>query len=829
MQGLLADVRLRIDFLEFNPTSPEDARPSEWLPPYYRLIPLIGRDDDLAMLAQFRDGEELFSWQAIVGDGGTGKTRLAMEFASDCGGADWYAGLLDRDALEALVENPGFPSWEPLVDTFAIVDYAAARGGALKKFVRRCARYSMDRAAGDDAARLRLLLLERHGDAAHGWLSDLRGCGAGSGALGDRVEAGMRPVVELPPPSDEDPPEIQIVRETFKRWTERTEQAAPVLPGGAAETLARLRGTPEGRPLLLQMAALRACRQNGADITQWRKPDLIEWTADRERKVIGVECREDPPRSLVERAIAMICLSGAQSVEDSYWLKLLREEIEESLTPACQPLEIVNHLETLLGERRDGDVRYLLPIEPDLVRSALTASVLHDAGESRTGTLHRVLDLAGLDGWANLLRMVPDVHEVEACKNAESWLCQLIPNRPFTELDDLEPRLPQYTISLRHFAAKLCEYLVETLPKTPETEPRRAGLFNNLGIRYDDLGRREEALAATQRAVDLYERLAEKNPDAFLHDLANSLNNLGVRYNALGRREEALAATQRAVDLYERLAEKNPDAFMHDLAASVDNLGVMLSALGRREEALAATQRAVDLYERLAEKNPDAFMPDLARSLNNLGMMLSALGRREEALAATQRAVQIRERLAEKNPDAFMPDLAASVDNLGVMLSALGRREEALAATQRAVQIRERLAEKNPDAFMPDLARSLNNLGAMYNALGRREEALAATQRAVDLYERLAEKNPDAFMPDLAMSCGALGSIYAAGSDNLKARESFERGVRILAPYFLQMPRAFAQLMGNLAGEYLKACEASGGEPDMELLGPVAEKFQELQ
>ena len=61
-------------------------------------------------------------------------------------------------------------------------------------------------------------------------------------------------------------------------------------------------------------------------------------------------------------------------------------------------------------------------------------------------------------------------------------------------------------------------------------------------MRLSDLGRREEALAATQEAVDIYRRLAQTRPDAFLPDLAASLNNLGGHLSKLGRREEALAA-----------------------------------------------------------------------------------------------------------------------------------------------------------------------------------------------------------------------------------------------------------------------------------------------
>ena len=71
--------------------------------------------------------------------------------------------------------------------------------------------------------------------------------------------------------------------------------------------------------------------------------------------------------------------------------------------------------------------------------------------------------------------------------------------------------------------------------------------MNNLGIRLSELGRRDEALAPTEEAVDVCRRLAAANPAAYLPDLATSLNNLGIRLAELGRRDEALAPTEEAV------------------------------------------------------------------------------------------------------------------------------------------------------------------------------------------------------------------------------------------------------------------------------------------
>ena len=53
--------------------------------------------------------------------------------------------------------------------------------------------------------------------------------------------------------------------------------------------------------------------------------------------------------------------------------------------------------------------------------------------------------------------------------------------------------------------------------------------LNNLGHQLSELGRREDALAAAQEAVEIHRRLAAERPDAFLPDLATSLNNLGKR------------------------------------------------------------------------------------------------------------------------------------------------------------------------------------------------------------------------------------------------------------------------------------------------------------
>jgi tetratricopeptide (TPR) repeat protein len=391
------------------------------------------------------------------------------------------------------------------------------------------------------------------------------------------------------------------------------------------------------------------------------------------------------------------------------------------------------------------------PLEPDLLGEAMLARVCRDAhGRALLrAALADALARADAEGVRRALTVAIRMswHPEAATRDAaaallEDWEAALVPKLDESALAVLDDAIPWATTALRPLAlamaqARLDAHRMATVGASETADAEQARRWDVLGVRLSHLGRREEALAAMETAVALYEILAARNPDAFNPDLAGSLSNLGVLLSDLGRREEALAATDRAVVLYETLAAHNPDAFNPELAGSLSNLGTRLSSLGRRDEALAAEERAVAIRVTLALRNPDAFNPDLAASLSNLGVLLSDLGRREEALAATQRAVAIRETLAARNPDAFNPDLAGSLSNLGIRLSNLGRLDEALAAEEQAVAIRERLAARNPDAFNPDLARSLSNLGVKLSNVGRRDQAIGAYERAALILRRI--------------------------------------------------------------------------------------------
>ncbi len=268
-----------------------------------------------------------------------------------------------------------------------------------------------------------------------------------------------------------------------------------------------------------------------------------------------------------------------------------------------------------------------------------------------------------------------------------------------------------------------------------------------------------------------------------------------------------------------RCFQRDPFATASTLMNAFQNFGHLE---GHGEALLQATERLIEVG-----------LADTARPL--LVCIEAALPQqtvtlRPHAVRVTQAIYeQLKDRVTPNNEPSLRAELARVASNLGVRLSNLGRRLEALPPAEEAVKLYRELFEQNPDAFRPALATSLNNLANRLSELGRRLEALPPAEEAVKLYRELFEQNPDAFRPDLAKSLGMMGQVREANQQADLALECFAQGIRVLAPQFMSLPTAFAQIMGQLGQDYLRLAERLGREPDASLLTPVAEVLQRLE
>ncbi|WP_216896674.1 tetratricopeptide repeat protein [Nocardia alni] len=293
------------------------------------------------------------------------------------------------------------------------------------------------------------------------------------------------------------------------------------------------------------------------------------------------------------------------------------------------------------------------------------------------------------------------------------------------------------------------------------------------------LGRHEDALAAITEAMQIFDELAKTRPEAHLRNVAGCLNNRSATLARSGQRMGALSDNSRAIEMFRQLVGSGNDAVFPDLAVSLASRSYMLAELGHHEDALNAMSEAVQICERLASTDPGAHLLQLAKYQHDLAYSQANIGRPEGALATSTQAVKTFRRLAKARPDAFRANLARELHDLAIRSAICGRWTDALAENTEAVQIYRKLSDADPDAFLPDLAKSLSTRANVLDTEGRRQDALAAGTEAVQIYQQLAAAHPDAFHPRLASSLHRLALIEEKIGRSSLALANIERAIVI--------------------------------------------------
>ena len=326
-------------------------------------------------------------------------------------------------------------------------------------------------------------------------------------------------------------------------------------------------------------------------------------------------------------------------------------------------------------------------------------------------------------------------------------------------------------------AMEIRERLVEK--NADAYEPDLAMSYNNAGNFYSDQGQPDKAEEYYLAAIEIQKRLVEKNADVYEPDLAMSYNNAGAFYKNQGQPEKAENYYLAAMEIYERLAKKNADAYEPYLATSYNNAGVFYSNQGQPDKAEKYYLDAMEIRERLVEKNADAYEPDLATSYNNVGVFYAIQGQPGKAEKYFLAAIEIYERLVKKNADAYEPYLATSYNNAGNFYYKQNKPDKAEKYYLAAIEIMKRLVEKNADAYESYLAKSYYNAGIFYGNQGQPDKAEKYILAAIEIRERLVEKNADAYEPDLAGSYNNAGVFYKDHGQPEKAEEYYLAAMEI--------------------------------------------------
>ncbi|TAL18024.1 tetratricopeptide repeat protein [bacterium] len=750
-------------------------RPGSLLHPSAGFSELVGRKYEVDGLLRFITGKEQFTWLSIFGNGGVGKTRLALEIAHKCSNKGWLAGFVPGDALDRWVLSPEFETWVPSQDTLIIVDNAARKSEILGKLLTRFAKWGKG-PANFNTRKIRVILLERRAAVEAGWLGEL--LSSVGNENWENVHRSMEVPLRLGFPGRDDPDGtmVAILKTAMASWSRLCGKPAPDMPQLGRDALLSLRRNTDYNPVYLQLASLRACEQGSAtNIPDWPKGQLLLWAANREKAYIRANCPRTSDHILVERAVANLAFCGARDSSDEKFWQLLRRDAETMGASASSVENTITGLAVVAGKTGEGGRTIFVPIAHDLVNGAFGVHVLSEYREVMEKSLGAALDLDPEQTWLQLIRTTGDLSGVDGFETVRDWLDLVIAERPVEELIWVSRHTSMKNSNLAAFGVALHETLVLKLPQSPAYAPVRADTMNRLSVSNFELGAVSAATEIAKRAVDAYEKLTAENP-AYLGRLANCLNNLSAFYAIYGRPVEAANSGARVVDIRRKLLAKGDTGPARaELAGAWTNLAAYFIRSGYYEKAAESAKQGLALWEDLVRKSPQAFTPGLTQSLVNLSIANARAGRYDEALRMGDRATGFLRDLAERNPDAFDSELACALANLAGFYGALGKRQKALIYAEEAAEIIERLHLRNPETYGEDLALTQNNLAAELLRSGNFLRAEKAAKRSVEIYAKLLTTRKMRFAPPYAV---ALSTLAAASNRRMSPEQALSSATK---------------------------------------------------
>lgn len=736
-----------------------------------RLARLVGRDTVLAELHEWarQPGVRV---RFLSGRGGSGKSRLAAEFAEQLRELGWSAGFLGFSALEAAGTQ----------------SYSLGKKGLLlvvddPEEYRRESQLLLQRLAGLEvkSQRIRVLLVSRQ--PLEWWQKDVYAVHAES--ILDEYEVGLDRLTN-------NGDVLKLFRAAEQRLQSKYNLLAPNLSDEQILEWADRDPVTNTTPLIITAAAIHARTEQSTTLS-WSANAIIQRLAKREyARLENFGKGLNIASGQIVKLVGVATLAGGLDV--ALARHLARAEFSLKLP---QPQDMA----TLLQQIPGWEATRLQPVTPDIIGAALFFEALDaDAGRAPDwlwAVMSYPVKDAALVG--RLGRISYDIRMIygPVSRKFGDWLTAVLKDDSARALL-LEPLFEEVrSFDLLHFVLMVAALLVE-LP-TPSLRLRAARLrrYGNWLAQARELAKAHDC---AEQSVTLAEELVKQDDSPENRaELASCLNSLANRYARLRDGKRALDAVTRAVDIRRELA-RHDAKYEELLASSLQNLSNFASEFfADKKLGLDAVNEAISVYERIWQQDPDKHEREYARAMHNLSVRRWEHGDLDGCIRAIRTALEHYEKVYDADPGSNSEGFASGLMQLSHRLNNAGDHAGALAQARQALEIRKKLARTFPASFAADMLDCQCVISDRQQDLGDRLAALASAEEAVREAVALVETHPGQFDIDLA-ACGAtLAQRLAEVGRHREATASAEEAVTRARTSITTDPRrqelAFARIL----------------------------------
>jgi tetratricopeptide (TPR) repeat protein len=376
-------------------------------------------------------------------------------------------------------------------------------------------------------------------------------------------------------------------------------------------------------------------------------------------------------------------------------------------------------------------------------------------------------------------------------------------------LEELRKRLLKEPLA---FFRTLRQRLQAERDARPETLGRLAEANFELGSLTDEIGDKQDAIAAYRESLTIQQKLSQDHPSVASHpnNLAHIHVALGNLLQLTGQPASAAREYEQALAIWRKLADHDPAAiaYQRGLAGTHNNLGLLRTSTGQPAAAKGEYEQALAIWQKLVAKYPAVpeYESELAGTHNNLGGALKAAGQLEAARPEYEQAVAVLQKLSGVHPTvtSYQRDLAGSHSNLAGLLTGTGHLGAAQRECEQALAIQQKLVDAHPSVtrYQGDLADSHSRLAYALVATGQPEAARREYEQALAILEKLAREHPTftQFQIALVRAQNNLGFLLGNSGQIAAARRAFEQALPIQQRLARENPGApdFASDLGGL-------------------------------
>ena len=316
-------------------------------------VPFVGREAEIQQLFEFCKTNDPIQWWSIIGAGGSGKSRLALEFCQILEGPEWKCVFLDPGVFGKMFDH--ILKWYYARNLLFVIDYASVIAFDVGKWIRTLSATKLA-----DGQKIRILIIERTGFVGNQsplWFVQMRQGFCGYGIEEFRYKR-----------------ELQLTIESLNKEDKRKILKGVILKSGNAVNeidVSRIVDQldiidPDSRrPLYLLFIVQAYLTVPHSDWTRWDRENIQKHIYNREVDRIASKLRDNLiGAAIVQRLWSFATLSGKLLIDREIQSIDCLMCNDDRLTGAGMTVEYLKRVMRDVSSGVDSDI---LPYEPDIV------------------------------------------------------------------------------------------------------------------------------------------------------------------------------------------------------------------------------------------------------------------------------------------------------------------------------------------------------------------------------------------------------------------------------------------------------------------------------